>query len=84
MDSLRKSGDSCGAKLTVVVENVPTGLGQPVFDRLDADLAYAIMGINAVKGVEIGSGLPLLNNSDLNIVMKLDLLALLLIMLVAF
>ena len=56
MDSLRKSGDSCGAKLTVVVENVPTGLGQPVFDRLDADLAYAIMGINAVKGVEIGSG----------------------------
>ena len=56
MDSLRKSGDSCGAKLTVVVQNVPTGLGQPVFDRLDADLAYAIMGINAVKGVEIGSG----------------------------
>lgn len=56
MDSLRKSGDSCGAKLTVVVENVPIGLGQPVFDRLDADLAHAIMGINAVKGVEIGSG----------------------------
>ena len=84
MDSLRKSGDSCGAKLTVVVENVPTGLGQPVFDRLDADLAYAIMGINAVKGVEIGSGFASVEQLDLNIAMKLHPLVLLLIMLVAF
>lgn len=53
---LKKSGDSIGAKLTVVAENVPVGLGEPVFDRLDADLAHALMGINAVKGVEIGDG----------------------------
>ena len=56
MDSLRKSGDSIGAKLTVVAENVPVGLGEPVFDRLDAEIAYALMSINAVKGVEIGAG----------------------------
>ncbi len=53
---IRKSGDSIGAELTVVAENVPAGLGEPVFDRLDADLAHALMSINAVKGVSIGSG----------------------------
>jgi chorismate synthase len=56
MDELRKSGDSVGAKITVVATNVPPGLGEPVFDRLDADLAHALMSINAVKGVEIGDG----------------------------
>lgn len=53
---LKKEGNSVGAKLTVIAENVPVGLGEPVFDRLDADLAHALMGINAVKGVEIGDG----------------------------
>ena len=53
---LKKQGDSIGAKITVVAENVPAGLGEPVFDRLDADLAHALMSINAVKGVEIGDG----------------------------
>ncbi len=56
MDNLRKSGDSIGAKLAVVAHNVPVGWGEPVFDRLDADIAHALMGINAVKGVEIGAG----------------------------
>ncbi|WP_019529111.1 chorismate synthase [Dasania marina] len=56
MNKLRKSGDSIGAKLTVVASNVMPGLGEPVFDRLDADIAHAMMGINAVKGVEIGAG----------------------------
>ncbi len=56
MDNLRKSGDSCGAKLCVAASNMPIGLGEPVFDRLDADIAHAMMGINAVKGVEIGDG----------------------------
>src|SRR5262252_2737342 len=56
MDALRKSGDSCGAKLTVVASGVPVGWGEPVYGRLDADLAHAMMGINAVKGVEIGAG----------------------------
>ena len=56
MNALRKSGDSCGARLRVVARRVPTGLGQPLFDKLDADIAYAMMGINAVKGVEIGAG----------------------------
>ena len=56
MDALRKSGDSIGAKLTVVAENVPVGWGEPVYDRLDADIAHAMTGINAVKGVEIGAG----------------------------
>jgi chorismate synthase len=56
MDRLRKSGDSCGARITAVAENVPVGWGEPVYDKLDADIAYAMMGINAVKGVEIGSG----------------------------
>jgi len=56
MDALRKSGDSVGARLTVVAQNVPVGLGEPVYDRLDAEIAYALMSINAVKGVEIGAG----------------------------
>jgi chorismate synthase len=56
MDSLRKAGDSCGARIEVVAQNVPIGLGEPLFDKLDADIAYAMMGINAVKGVEIGAG----------------------------
>ncbi|GAB0148987.1 MULTISPECIES: chorismate synthase [unclassified Marichromatium] len=56
MDELRKSGDSIGAALTVVAEGMPTGLGEPIYDRLDADIAHAMMGINAVKGVEIGDG----------------------------
>ncbi|MFZ5502041.1 MAG: chorismate synthase [Pseudomonadota bacterium] len=56
MDALRKSGDSIGARLTVIASNVPVGLGEPVFDRLDAEIAYALMSINAVKGVEIGAG----------------------------
>lgn len=56
MDALRKSGDSVGARLRVVASGVPAGLGAPLFDKLDADIAYAMMGINAVKGVEIGAG----------------------------
>ncbi len=56
MDALRKSGDSCGAKITVIATGVPAGWGEPVYGRLDADLASAMMGINAVKGVEIGAG----------------------------
>ncbi|HEY9118297.1 MAG TPA: chorismate synthase [Marinobacter sp.] len=56
MDALRKEGNSIGARINVVAEGVPPGLGEPVFDRLDADLAHALMSINAVKGVEIGAG----------------------------
>ena len=56
MDRLRKSGDSCGAKLRVVATGVPPGWGEPLYGRLDADIAQAMMGINAVKGVEIGAG----------------------------
>ena len=56
MDALRKAGDSCGARIEVRASGVPVGLGEPLFDKLDADIAYAMMGINAVKGVEIGSG----------------------------
>ena len=56
MDDLRKSGDSVGARITVVASDVPVGWGEPVYDRLDADIAHAMMGINAVKGVEIGAG----------------------------
>ena len=56
MDALRKDGDSCGARINVVAENIPVGLGEPLFDKLDADIAYAMMGLNAVKGVEIGAG----------------------------
>ena len=56
MDALRKSGDSVGARIEVLAQQVPVGLGEPLFDKLDADIAYAMMGINAVKGVEIGDG----------------------------
>jgi len=56
MDRLRKSGDSCGARITVVAAGVPVGWGEPVYGKLDADIAQAMMGINAVKGVEIGAG----------------------------
>ena len=56
MDSLRKAGDSCGARIRVVAQHMPVGLGQPIYDRLDADIAFAMMGLNAVKGVEIGAG----------------------------
>lgn len=56
MDALRKSGDSVGAKVTVAATGIPPGWGEPVFDRLDAELAKALMSINAVKGVEIGDG----------------------------
>jgi chorismate synthase len=56
MDALRKEGNSIGARISVVASGVPVGLGEPVFDRLDADLAHALMSINAVKGVEIGDG----------------------------
>ena len=56
MDELRKAGDSCGARIEVRARNVPAGLGEPLFDKLDADIAHAMMGINAVKGVEIGAG----------------------------
>jgi chorismate synthase len=56
MDALRKEGNSVGARINVVASGVPPGLGEPVFDRLDADIAHALMSINAVKGVEIGAG----------------------------
>jgi chorismate synthase len=61
MDALRKEGDSIGARINVVAENVPPGLGEPVFDRFDADIAKAMMSINAVKGVEIGAGFNCVN-----------------------
>lgn len=56
IDMLRREGDSCGAEITIAASGIPAGLGEPVFDRLDADIAKAMMSINAVKGVEIGSG----------------------------
>ncbi|VAX13310.1 Chorismate synthase [hydrothermal vent metagenome] len=56
MDTLRKEGNSIGARINVVATGVPPGLGEPIFDRLDAELAHALMSINAVKGVEIGAG----------------------------
>ena len=56
MDQLRRDGDSIGARIDVVAQHVPVGLGQPIYDKLDADIAHAMMGINAVKGVEIGAG----------------------------
>ena len=56
MDALRKSGDSCGAKVCAIANGVPVGWGEPVYGKLDADIAAAMMGINAVKGVEIGAG----------------------------
>ena len=56
MEALRKAHDSCGARIRVCATGVPVGLGEPLFDKMDADIAYAMMGINAVKGVEIGAG----------------------------
>ncbi|BBA84921.1 chorismate synthase [endosymbiont of Pachyrhynchus infernalis] len=56
INDLKNSGNSIGAKLKIIAENVPVGLGEPVFDRLDADIAHALMSINAVKGIEIGDG----------------------------
>ncbi len=56
MDALRRDGDSCGARIEVVADGIPPGWGEPLFDKLDADIAFAMMGINAVKGVEIGAG----------------------------
>jgi chorismate synthase len=56
MDALRKSGDSIGARVNVVATNMPAGLGEPIFDRLEADIAHGMMSINAVKGIEIGAG----------------------------
>jgi chorismate synthase len=56
MDRLRKAGDSCGARIRVTASGVPVGLGEPLYDKLDADIGYAMMGLNAVKGVEIGAG----------------------------
>ena len=56
MDELRKGGDSCGARIRITATGMPVGLGEPLFDKLDADIAFAMMGINAVKGVEIGAG----------------------------
>ena len=61
IDELRKEGDSIGAKITVCASGMPLGLGEPVFDKLDADIAHALMSINAVKGVEIGSGFEVIN-----------------------
>ncbi|QJC31601.1 chorismate synthase [Enterobacteriaceae endosymbiont of Donacia tomentosa] len=61
ISSLKKLGDSIGAKVTIIAENVPIGLGEPVFDKLNAELAHAIMSINAVKGVEIGDGFNVIN-----------------------
>ena len=62
MDALRKEGNSIGARVNVVATGVPPGLGEPIFDRLDADLAQALMSINAVKGVEIGDGFACVNS----------------------
>ena len=62
MDALRKEGNSIGAKVNVMASHVPPGLGEPIFDRLDADLAHALMSINAVKGVEIGDGFACINS----------------------
>ncbi|HEY0200994.1 MAG TPA: chorismate synthase [Burkholderiaceae bacterium] len=56
MDALRKAGDSCGARIRVTATGMPVGLGAPLYDKLDADIAHALMGLNAVKGVEIGAG----------------------------
>src|SRR6185312_14579656 len=56
LEALRKAGDSCGARIRVTASGVPVGLGEPLFDKMDADIAWAMMGINAVKAVEIGAG----------------------------
>lgn len=61
INQLKKQGNSIGAKITIIVENTPIGLGEPVFDRLDADLAHSLMSINAAKGIEIGDGFKVVN-----------------------
>ncbi|CAL4042297.1 chorismate synthase [Buchnera aphidicola] len=61
MKTLKKEHDSIGAKIIIIAKNIPVGLGEPVFDKLDADLAHALMSINAVKGVEIGDGFSVIN-----------------------
>ena len=61
MTQIRRDGDSIGAKLEIVAEGLPPGWGEPIFDRLDADIASAMMGINAVKGVEVGAGFAVVN-----------------------
>lgn len=61
MDTLRKSGDSIGARINIIAKNMPIGLGEPVFDRLEADIAHAMMSINAVKGIEVGLGFNFVN-----------------------
>ena len=62
IDDLRKEGDSVGAQISIAVKNMPLGLGEPVFDKLDADIAKAMMSINAVKGVELGGGFSLVES----------------------
>lgn len=62
IDKLREEGDSIGAKITVTVSNLPPGLGEPVFDKLDGEIAKSLMGINAVKGVEIGAGFSVIES----------------------
>ena len=71
MDALRKEGNSIGARINVMASNVPAGLGEPVFDRIDADIAKAMMGINAVKAVEIGAGFLSVTKRVLSIETKL-------------
>mgnify|MGYP000202180368 CR=1 FL=1 len=66
INSIRKDGDSVGAEVTVVAKNMPVGLGNPVFDKLDALIAYGMMSINAVKGVEIGDGFGVINRKGSN------------------
>ncbi|QNS01838.1 MAG: chorismate synthase [Buchnera aphidicola (Pentalonia nigronervosa)] len=61
--NLKRNGDSIGAEITIIAENVPVGLGEPVFDRLDADLAHALISINAAKGVEIGDGFSVIQQT---------------------
>ncbi|QJC36048.1 chorismate synthase [Enterobacteriaceae endosymbiont of Donacia cincticornis] len=66
INHLKNDGDSIGAKITIIIKNVPVGLGEPVFDKLDAELAYALMSINAVKGIEIGDGFNCINKLGSN------------------
>ena len=70
INKLREEGDSIGAKITVSVTNLPPGLGEPVFDKLDSEIAKALMGINAVKGVEIGAGFSVIEakGSELSLI----------------
>ncbi len=70
MDQLRKAGDSCGARLTVVAKNVPVGLGEPIFDKFDADIAHAMMGINAVKVLKLAQALRALPKKAVSMAMK--------------